>query len=216
MADVEHWKRQREEMVRGQLEARDIRNPRVLRALRRVPRHHFVPQSLREHAYADRSLPLAEGQSISQPYIVALMTELVQNGGTRALDVGSGSGYQTALLAETFDRVWSIEIDSGLVQTARARLHALGYDRIEFRQGDGSQGWPDAAPFDAIVVACAAAAVPDALVEQLAPGGRLVIPIGERHQELVLVEKRPDGTAQRHSWGAVAFVPMVTGNSGTR
>ena len=215
MNDEATYAEQRLEMVPTQIEARGIRDPRVLAAARRVARHQFVPGALREHAYADRSLRLGEGQSISQPYVVALMTELVQNGGARALDVGSGSGYQTALLAETFAQVWSIEIDPELLETARARLCGLGYAQIEFQRGDGSGGWPEAAPFDAIVVACAAAEVPEPLVAQLAPGGRLVMPIGARHQELVVVEKLPDGSTRRRSEGAVAFVPMLTKRAGT-
>ncbi len=209
MDDAASGSEQRLDMVRSQLEARGIRHPRVLEAARRVPREQFVPEALHRHAYEDRSLRLGRGQSISQPYIVGLMTELVQNGGERALDVGSGSGYQTALLAETFARVWSIEIDAELLDTARTRLGRLGYTQIEFRSGDGSRGWPEAAPFDGIVVACAAAEVPESLVAQLAPGGKLVIPIGKHRQELVVVEKLADGSTRRRSEGAVAFVPML-------
>src|SRR5262245_2763056 len=210
MNDV--WRDAREAMVRVQLRGRDIRDERVLAAMLRVPRHMFVPEELRAAAYDDRPLPIGSGQTISQPYIVALMTELVLGAAPRrALDVGTGSGYQAAVLAELFPEVHSVEIVPEHAARARARLAGSGYARVHVHRGDGREGWPDAAPYDAIVAACAARAVPDALVEQLAPGGRLVLPLGdETLQELWLIEKRADGGIERRACGGVAFVPMIS------
>jgi len=201
----------REAMVRAQLEARDIRDARVLAAMRRVPRHAFVPETLRDFAYDDHPLPIGHGQTISQPYIVALMTQLaLGDHPQRALDVGTGSGYQAAVLAELFPEVHSVEIVPELAEQARARLGQLGYARVCVHASDGRMGWPDAAPYDAIVAACAALEVPDALIEQLAPGGRLVLPLGGTwFQELWCIEKRADGSLERRTAGGVAFVPMV-------
>jgi protein-L-isoaspartate(D-aspartate) O-methyltransferase len=208
---MDRWERARDEMVRVQLRGRDIRDERVLEAMRRVPRHAFVPGELRSAAYDDRPLPIGSGQTISQPYIVALMTQLVI--GTeprRALDVGTGSGYQAAVLAELFPEVWSVEIVAELAAQARARLAELGYRNVVVCDADGRLGWPDAAPYDAIIAACAARELPPALIAQLAPGGRLALPLGgASHQELWCVEKRADGSLERRSAGGVAFVPMT-------
>ncbi|MEE9278615.1 MAG: protein-L-isoaspartate(D-aspartate) O-methyltransferase [Myxococcota bacterium] len=197
-------------MVRYQLEARGMSDPRVLEAMRKVPRHRFVPPELQEAAYEDRPLPIGHGQTISQPYIVALMTELAKApGAQRALDVGTGSGYQAAVLAELVDEVYTIELVPELAERARDWLP--GQSNVTTRCGDGRKGWPDAAPFDVIIAACAAREIPEALIEQLAPGGRLVIPTGSTFQELVLVEKGEDGAIHQSSHGGVAFVPMVGG-----
>jgi protein-L-isoaspartate(D-aspartate) O-methyltransferase len=197
-------------MVENQLRRRDIRDGKVLAAMGKVPRHLFVPDALRSEAYADHPLPIGHGQTISQPYIVALMTQLALSGPCRrALDVGTGSGYQAAVLAELVPEVLSIEILCPLATEARSRLTRLGYKNIEVRCGDGYQGWPDRAPFDAIIVAAAAPGVPQPLVDQLAAGGRLVIPVGEEDQELLLLEKRKDGGTRTRRFGAVRFVPMT-------
>lgn len=199
---------EREEMVRQTLVARGIRDPNVLSAMRAVPRHRFVPEDLSALAYADHPLPIASGQTISQPYAVALVAELGAAGpGKRVLDVGTGSGYQAAVLCATGAEVWTIERDPLLAEAAAARLSDLGY-AAQTRLGDGKEGWPEAAPFDAILVAAATAHVPDALIAQLAPGGRLVIPVGEEHQELVVLHRTAYGALRRSSHGAVAFVPL--------
>ena len=200
----------RSQMVAQQLAARDITNQRVLDAMGRVPRHKFVPPRLERRAYDDRPLPIGHGQTISQPYIVALMTQLVDpKPEARALDVGTGSGYQAAVLAELAKDVYSIEIVAPLADEARRRLQSLGYQNIEVRHGDGYRGWPEQAPFDVIVVAAAPDHVPQPLVEQLAPGGKMVIPVGDWWQELLVVEKAEDGTVVRRSVAPVAFVPMT-------
>lgn len=197
-------------MVDEQLRGRDITDAGVLDAMSRVPRHLFVPESLSELAYADRPLPIGQQQTISQPYIVALMTQLsgVQ-AGEKALDVGTGSGYQAAVLAELVEHVYSIEIVEPLADEARQRLARLGYQNIEVRHGDGYRGWPQHAPFDVIIVAAAADHVPQPLIEQLAPRGRLVMPVGKFFQSLIVIEKQADGTLRRESVAPVAFVPMT-------
>jgi len=197
-------------MVAEQLARRDISAPEVLAALGRVPRHEFVPQAYRDRAYADGPLPIGHAQTISQPYVVALMTQLVRPDSTdKALDVGTGSGYQAAILAEIVDRVYGIEIVCPLAEEAAARLDRLGYEKVTVRCGDGYAGWPEHAPFDVIILAAAPDHVPPALVEQLAPGGRLVLPVGRGVQELVLIEKGADGTVTRRDVLPVRFVPMT-------
>lgn len=197
-------------MVERQLAGRDITDERVLEAMRAVPRHLFVPGDLAGSAYQDSPLPIGHGQTISQPYIVALMTQLAgAKPGKKALDVGTGSGYQAAVLAEIVDHVYSIEILCVLADEARNRLAGLGYENVTTRCGDGYAGWPDAQPFDLIIVAAAPEEVPAPLIEQLAPGGRLVIPVGRVHQELLVIEKAEDGTIRRFNEGGVRFVPMT-------
>ena len=183
-------------------------------ALGRVERHRFVPESQRARAYGNHPLPIGAGQTISQPYIVALSTDLVApRPGHVVLEVGTGSGYQAAVLAEVVARVYTIELIPDLGEAAAARLAALGYANVEARIGDGYAGWPEKAPFDGIVVTAAAPHVPPALVEQLKPGGRMVIPLGAEggHQELVVVTKRADGSLERRSVLPVRFVPLVPG-----
>lgn len=199
----------RAEMVREQIAARGIDDPQVLGAMRSVPRHEFVPEALRERAYADTPLPIGSGQTISQPYVVAFMTQaLGLDADDRVLDVGTGSGYQAAVLAEIAARVDSVEIVPELAERARRDLARLGYENVEVRVGDGYRGWPEHAPFDAILVAAAPDHVPEPLVEQLAVGGRLVMPVGEGLQELVRLTKTPQGV-QREALMAVRFVPMT-------
>jgi protein-L-isoaspartate(D-aspartate) O-methyltransferase len=199
-------------MVEEQLRLRDITDPKVLRAMGRVPRHRFVPAEMRSQAYDDHPLPIGLGQTISQPYIVALMTQLARpTPESRALDVGSGSGYQAAILAEFCGHVYGLEIHRPLAEAAAERLANLGYKNVTVRWGDGNQGWPEQAPFDVILVAAAPTEVPQALLEQLAPGGRLVIPVGGHFQELLLIQKRPDGTLDRTAIAPVQFVRMTGG-----
>jgi protein-L-isoaspartate(D-aspartate) O-methyltransferase len=201
----------RARMVDDQIAARGITDPAVLRAMRTVPRHEFVPPPVREDAYADRPLSIGHGQTISQPYIVALMTELAAvKPGDRVLEIGTGSGYQAAILAELGARVHSIEIVEPLARSAAETLRRLGYDRVEVRHGDGYRGWPEAAPFAAIVATAAPPDVPPALLAQLAPGGRLVIPVGTGEQELRLLVRTPTGVETRRVV-PVRFVPMVGG-----
>ncbi|MGQ0637178.1 MAG: protein-L-isoaspartate(D-aspartate) O-methyltransferase [Planctomycetaceae bacterium] len=214
--DDRRYARERAEMVERQLQGRDITDARVLDAMRTVPRHRFVPEASRDRSYDDRPLAIGHDQTISQPYIVALTTQLAHVAPeARVLDVGTGSGYQAAVLAEMGARVYSIEIVCDLAETARERLRSLGYDNIEVRCGDGYRGWPDAAPFDAIVVAAAAGHLPQPLIDQLAPGGRLIIPIGRENQQLLMVEKNRDGTIRQTPVAGVLFVPM-TGEAQSR
>lgn len=199
----------RDRMVAEQIQARDVADRRVLAAMRTVPRHRFVPEGLRAEAYDDHPLPIGEGQTISQPYIVAIMSELLQlKGGERVLEVGTGSGYQAAVLAELAAEVYSIEILEPLARRATATLRALGYARVAVRAGDGYLGWPEAAPFDAIIVTAAPDHVPQPLVDQLKPGGRLVIPVGDFYQELQRCVKAPQGL-RCTTVIPVRFVPLT-------
>ena len=197
-------------MVERQLAARDIVDCRVLDAMRRVPRHLFVPEMWRDDSYGDHPLPLSDGQTISQPYVVALMTQLARvQPHSRVLEIGVGSGYQTAILCELAGEVLGLEVLPSLAHSAEARLRSLGYRNFRIRVADGHGGWPEEAPFDAIVAAAAARRIPERLVEQLAVGGRLVLPVGEWRQRLLVIEKLADGTFVEEDLGAVAFVPMV-------
>jgi protein-L-isoaspartate(D-aspartate) O-methyltransferase len=198
----------RERMVAEQIAARGVRDPRVLDAMRSVRRHEFVLPSYRDQAYADRPLPIEAEQTISQPYIVALMSELAAVGpGSKVLEVGTGSGYQAAVLAKMGARVHSIEIVETLAKSASERLRRLGYD-VAVRHGDGYAGWPQHAPFDAIVVTAAPPSVPEPLKQQLAVGGRLVVPVGDLYQELLVVTRTESGW-QTRSVLPVRFVPMT-------
>ena len=194
------------ELGRGQL------NPRVMQALRTVPRHAFVPESYRHRAYENRPLPIGHGQTISQPYIVAIMTDLLDPEPLdRMFELGTGSGYQAAVLSQLVQRVYSMEIVEALGAEATERLQRLGYANVEVQVGDGYYGWPKAAPFDGIVVTAAGDHVPPPLVEQLKPGGRMVIPVGSWYftQQLLLVEKTADGTLKTREILPVAFVPLT-------
>lgn len=202
----------RERMVQQQLITRGIRKPVVLSAMRKVPRHLFVPSAYQAEAYNDYPLPIGEEQTISQPYIVALMTEVLNlKSDDKVLEIGTGSGYQAAILAEITKNVYTIEIIPSLATTAADRLSKLGYTAIKVKCGDGYQGWKEYAPFDAIIVTCAPDDIPKALIEQLKDGGRMVIPVGESpNQMLYLVEKRK-GAIVRKGIVPVLFVPMVHG-----
>ena len=200
----------RRRMIQRDLAGRDIDDETVLRAMGKIPRHEFVPDDLRDNAYLDHPLPIGHQQTISQPYIVALMTQLAKaKPGGRALDIGTGSGYQAAVLGEICKEVYSIEIVEPLANEAKQRLANLGYENITVRHGDGYQGWPDKAPFDVIIVAAAPDHVPQPLIDQLAPGGKLVIPVGQWYQELLLIERDQDGKVHRHRGIGVRFVPMT-------
>jgi len=205
---------ERLQMVATQLEARDIVDEQVLEAMRTVPRHEFVPDAVSRDAYADQPLPIGHAQTISQPYIVAIMTQLLRlRPGERVLEIGTGSGYQTAILAEMDLQVYSIEIVCPLHDEARERLDRLGYgQRVVSQCGDGYRGWPEHAPFDAVIITAAPPVLPQALIDQLAPGGRLIVPEGELVQELVLVERHADNGLTRTGLFPVRFVPMVPGD----
>ena len=195
-------------MVVTQIVARGIHDARVIAAMRKVPRDRFVPPLLRVVAYADGPLPIGSGQTISQPYIVALMTEsLGLAGGGKVLEIGTGSGYQAAVLAEIVDTVYTIEILPELAERARAVLDTLGYRNVQVRAGDGYFGWPEKAPFDGVIVTAAAPRIPEPLVAQLKTGGRLVIPVGNEEQNLEIYEKKGAGLALRATV-PVQFVPM--------
>ena len=201
----------REMMVRSQIVARGVSDAATLRAMRAVPRHEFVPDESRRHAYDDSPLQIGYGQTISQPYIVAFMTELIRpRKGQRVLEVGTGSGYQAAVLAEIVDSVYTIELIPELAETAEARLIRLGYRNIAVRQGDGYLGWPEHAPFDAILVTAAADEIPQPLVDQLKEGGTLVIPVGSVSgvQSLTVLRKEA-GRIVRESVLPVRFVPLI-------
>lgn len=204
------WDAQRARMVTTQIERRGVSSPNVLAAMRAVPRHEFVPPSVRNEAYQDYPLPIGFGQTISQPYIVAAMTEALRlRPSDKVLEIGTGSGYQAAVLALLVSNVYSIEIIPELAQRAAADLARLGYTNVHVRAGDGYAGWPEHAPFDAIIVTCAPEDIPQPLVEQLAEGGRMVIPVGDRWgQSLVRMTKR-GGTLHREDLMSVIFVPMT-------
>jgi protein-L-isoaspartate(D-aspartate) O-methyltransferase len=212
--DVDDYDSERQRMVDEQIAARGLSDARLLQVLRAVPRHRFVPNEYRAMAYSDGPLPIGKGQTISQPYIVAYMTEALRLGRSeRVLEIGTGSGYQTAVLAEVAGEVWTVELVEELSLRAQAKLGALGYGNVRFRIGDGSGGWPEAAPFDGILVTAAPTTVPEDLEGQLAPGGRMIIPVGLGAQELVLVERVADSFRRRRLLG-VRFVPLV--RRGTR
>jgi protein-L-isoaspartate(D-aspartate) O-methyltransferase len=200
----------RQRMIEQQLKPRGIKDERVLAAMARVPREEFVPQNARAEAYEDGPLPIGYDQTISQPYIVAFMTEQLRpKPGDRVLEIGSGSGYQAAILAELVADVYTIEIVEPLAKTAEATLQRLGYKNVHIEVGDGYKGWPEEAPFDAIIVTCAPENVPQPLVDQLQDGGRMVIPVGERFaQQLYLLEKK-DGHLKESVTLPVRFVPML-------
>ncbi|UCC15766.1 MAG: protein-L-isoaspartate(D-aspartate) O-methyltransferase [Gammaproteobacteria bacterium] len=194
---------------------RDRLNPAVLAAMKNVPRHELVPDNQRRYAYENRPLPIGYGQTISQPYIVAIMTELIDpEAGDVVLEVGTGSGYQAAVLAEIVERVCTLEIIPQLAKRAKADLHRIGYSNVRSRKGDGYYGWPECGPFDGIVVTAGASHVPPPLIEQLKPGGKLIIPVGSRFmtQQLLLVEKDEAGELRTRQILPVRFVPLTGGH----
>jgi protein-L-isoaspartate(D-aspartate) O-methyltransferase len=201
----------RERMVREQIESRGIRDPRVLGALRRVPREEFVPEEARRAAHGDHALPIGEEQTISQPYMVALMTEKLRvEPHHRVLEIGTGSGYQTAVLAELCHRVYTVERIAALSRTAQATIERLGHTNVEFRIADGSRGWPEEAPFDRIIVTAGAPAVPESLLAQLVPQGLMVIPTGGRtRQEIRVCEKRGPDDYEITESISCSFVPLI-------
>lgn len=196
------------------IEAQGVTDSATVAAMRSVPRHEFVPDEHRRRAYGDYPLPIGLGQTISQPYIVAFMTEVLNpRPGMKVFEVGTGSGYQAAVLAEIGCEVYTVEIFEALATSAARRLRRLGYDNVSGRHADGHDGWPEAAPFDAIIVTAAAGYIPPALVEQLKPGGRMVIPVGSVYgvQNLILVEKDAGGEVRTRNLLPVRFVPMLKG-----
>jgi protein-L-isoaspartate(D-aspartate) O-methyltransferase len=208
-ADEEAFARARERMVAQQIAARGVRDPATLAALGKVKRHLFVPEAARAQAYDDHPLPIGHGQTISQPYIVAFMTEAADlQPGETVLEVGTGSGYQAAVLGEIAARVYTIEIVAPLAEASAALLKRLGYANVSVRTGDGYLGWPEAAPFDAILVTAAAPRIPEPLKQQLRDGGRLVLPVGDDWQELVVVTRRGQRFEEKRVL-PVRFVPMT-------
>ena len=204
------WKEKADQMVEKQIEKRGVKDPRVLKVMRDIPRHLFIPPHLEKIAYNDGPLPIGEGQTISQPYIVALMTELLElKGDEKILEIGTGSGYQAAVLSALASEVFSIEIVKNLVDSAAVRLDKLGYKNVTTHWGDGYKGWSDQAPFDGIIVTAAPDKIPQPLIDQLKTGGRLVVPVGTRHQELKVITKNEDGSIQSKNIIPVRFVPMV-------
>jgi protein-L-isoaspartate(D-aspartate) O-methyltransferase len=212
--EPDDYTRLREHMVKQQIMARGIEDPRVLEAMRKVPRHLFVPEKYRAFSYRDHPLPIGQGQTISQPYIVAFMTEALDlKPDEKVLEIGTGSGYQAAILAELVKEVYTIEIVEKLGKRARQTLEMLGYKNIHVKIGDGYKGWPEKAPFDAVIVTCAPERIPEALVQQLNDGGRMIIPVGKAGaiQELVRAVKKK-GKLKKKEVMRVRFVPMVKGH----
>ncbi len=210
--DDEAMRARRRAMVEGQIESEGVRDPRVLEAMRQVPRHLFVPEALRGQAYDPHPLPIGEGQTISQPYVVGFMTEALRlEPRHRVLEVGAGSGYQAAVAARIAAEVYTIEIFESLAKGSKERLRALGVKNVQVRHGDGYYGWEEAAPFDAIIVTCAGGHVPPPLLRQLKPGGRMVMPVGGPFmaQALVLVEKGADGAIRQRNLLPVMFVRLL-------
>jgi len=206
-----NWEELREEMV-SRIRADGVTSERVLEAMLAVERHGFVSRQFRRRAYQLQPLPIGDDQTISSPYIVALMTEMLDlTGAERVLEIGTGSGYQAAILARLVPEVWSMEIRPALAETAEKRLKRLGFDNVNVRCGDGYKGWPEQAPFDAIIVTAAPPQVPQALVDQLAPGGVLVVPVGRREgpQKLIRIRRDTDGNITREQGTRVIFVPMI-------
>jgi protein-L-isoaspartate(D-aspartate) O-methyltransferase len=204
------YEKERKHMVESQLVRRGIEDKRVLDAMRQVPRHLFVPQDARGLAYSDGPLPIGQGQTISQPYIVALMTELLElTGQEKVLELGTGSGYQAAILSRLVGQVYSVERHAALAEQAERVLAQLGYDNVVISVGDGTLGWPEHSPYEAIIVTAAAPDVPQPLTDQLADGGRLVAPVGSRWSQVLAKVKRQGETLVREHLTAVAFVPLV-------
>lgn len=208
--EEDFWKMKREEMVSRQIEARGVKDERVLAAMRSVPRHCFLTGHTRYRAYDDSPVTIGWNQTISQPYIVAFMTEQLQlEGGEKVLEIGTGSGYQAAVLVKAGASVFSIEIVPELAEFARSNLSGPEYDGVSLRCGDGYKGWPEEAPFDRVIVTAAPDHIPEPLIEQLAPGGLMIVPVGKFFQELVLVEKKKNGRIKKKNVLPVRFVPMT-------
>ena len=204
------YNRKREEMVRSQIEARGIKDPRVLSAFRTVPRHLFVSEALREQAYGDYPLPIGEQQTISQPYIVAEMTQALElNKDDRVLEIGTGSGYQAAILAQIVFRVYTVERRRSLYMQARSLFDKLNYHNIVTKYADGTKGWQEESPFDAIVVTAGAPELPELLIDQLAKGGRLVVPVGNQHTQELMKIYRDKEKIQQTNLGGCRFVKLV-------
>ena len=210
------WEEQRLQMVKTQLAYRGIKDVRVLEVMKKVPRHFFVPEKFRKNAYHDGPLPVGEGQTISQPYMVALMTEcLGLKGGERVLEIGTGSGYQTALLAELAELVYTIERVSLLAAQAQQALHELGYRNIRFKTGDGTCGWPEESPFDGIIVTAAAPDVLRVLLDQLVDDGAMVIPVGSRYSQTLYRITKRQGIIKKEEFTLCTFVPLI-GDHGSK
>jgi protein-L-isoaspartate(D-aspartate) O-methyltransferase len=206
----DHYRKMRDLMVEDQMRSRGISDEKVLEAMRRVPRHLFVPPVRRDRAYDDTPLPLSEGQTISQPYIVAWMTELLEiKGGETVLEVGTGSGYQAAVLGVIAKKVYTVERIASLARSARELLARLGIENVDVVEGDGSRGLEEHAPYDAILVAAGSPGVPEALTDQLAEGGRLVIPVGSSSMQMLMVITKKDGRIRSREVGSCVFVPLV-------
>jgi len=200
----------REKMVETQIKARGIKDARVIKAMKKIPRHIFVPENMRAHAYNDEPLPVGEGQTISQPYIVAYMTEVLQlKADNKILEIGTGSGYQAAVLAEIVNEVYTVDIIEVLSQRAQNVLKELGYKNIHYEIGDGKAGWKEHAPYDKIIVTAAPSQIPEALQEQLKMNGKMIIPVGEAFQELVLVTRTTHKTKKKKLL-PVRFVPLIS------
>jgi protein-L-isoaspartate(D-aspartate) O-methyltransferase len=210
MKEKEYYKTERLRMVEGQLASRDIKDERVLEAFRAVPRHQFVPQESRHLAYANGPLPISQSQTISQPYIVALMTQLLElKGDEVVLEIGTGSGYQAAILARLASEVHTVERHKELAKSATSILSALGYNNVHVHIGDGTLGWPDSAPYDGVIVTAAAPSVPRPLLKQLKDGGRVVIPVGGRGAQFLECWQRKGSDFERDQIAPVAFVPLI-------
>ncbi|MGM0566885.1 MAG: protein-L-isoaspartate(D-aspartate) O-methyltransferase [Bacteroidota bacterium] len=210
--DDQSWKSKAERMVREQVENRGVDDEKVLEAMRNTPRHRFVPGTYAQHAYADSPLPIGHDQTISQPYIVALMTELLDvQESDKILEIGTGSGYQAAILGKLAGEVYTIEIVEALAMRSKALLKEMNLDNIHVKHGDGYKGWPEEAPFDKIIVTAAPEEVPKALKEQLKPGGKMVLPVGDRSQLLKVIRKTAKGKISEETITGVRFVPMIHG-----
>ncbi|MBD3379754.1 MAG: protein-L-isoaspartate(D-aspartate) O-methyltransferase [Candidatus Omnitrophica bacterium] len=204
------FRRRREKMVKEQIKARGVDDPRVINAMLKVKRHLFVPEAVKGAAYSDRPLPIGYGQTISQPFIVGYMTQALDlDPADRVLEIGTGSGYQAAVLAELAGEVYSVEIIGELAEQARRTLERRGYDNVKVKYGDGYEGWKEHAPYDAVIVTAAPPQIPEELIRQLRTGGRMIVPAGRFYQELVFITKKAGGRVERKKLMPVRFVPMV-------